>query len=97
VSRNDGRDAELRRLADEMEGVFYQQLFQAMRATLPESENALTRTGNDLFGAMMDDHMAEAAAMQTSGGLGAALYRQLAGAVSTHSNADAGPGAGDEG
>ncbi len=70
--------AELRRLADQLQGVFIQQLFQAMRDTVPESGSAFGRAGSEMFGGIMDEHLAEVASAKLERGLGEALYRQLA-------------------
>ena len=78
-----------------MEGMFYQQLFSAMRATIPQSDSALSRTSDEMFGPMMDEHMAEAAAAQRVSGLGEALYRQLV-AAATSSTTNSGAQGGDE-
>lgn len=78
----DGRvsdpDARLRATADLFEGVFYQELFKAMRETVPESG----LTGGDsqaIFSSMMDQHVAESAAQRATDGLGEALYHRLRG------------------
>ena len=74
-----GDRAELRALADQLQGVFIQQLFKAMRDTVPESGSAFGRAGQEMFGGIMDEHLAEEAAAQLSRDLGQALYRQLSG------------------
>jgi len=73
------RNSNLREVAKQLEGVFLQQLFQAMRAAAPEGTTATARTSNDFFGSMMDEHLANAATSQLSNSLGEALYRQLVG------------------
>jgi Rod binding domain-containing protein len=59
-----------------LEGVFLAQLFQALRATVPESGLG-TAPGTDVFTAMLDERLAELAAQRLRGGMGDALYRQL--------------------
>ena len=71
--------AELRKLADQLQGVFIQQLFKAMRDTVPENGSAFGRAGSEMFSGIMDEHLAEAASVQLQKGLGQAIYRQLSG------------------
>lgn len=68
--------ARLRQAAHQLEGVFLAQLFQAIRATVPEGEGAAQ--GEAMFTAMLDDAVAARAADRLDRGLGEALYRQLA-------------------
>jgi flagellar protein FlgJ len=78
AGRIDDADARLRATADLFEGVFYQELFKAMRETVPDG--GLTGgTGQDVFSSMMDQHVAESAAARASNGLGDALYHRLRG------------------
>lgn len=70
--------AELRRLSHELEAVFLQQLFQAMRASVPSGGLAGPSPGEDLFTALLDQTVASEAAARSTRGLGEALYRQLA-------------------
>lgn len=69
--------AAIRRLADELEGVFLSQLFQAMRSTVPEGGLVEESSGEEMFRAMLDEQLAQAAATQWKAGIGAALYEQL--------------------
>lgn len=68
---------ELRQATRALEGVFLSQLFQAMRATVPESDFLETSAGMETFQSMFDDQMAEVLAQSTEGGLGDLLYDQL--------------------
>jgi Rod binding domain-containing protein len=68
--------AQLRTLARSLEGVFLAQMFQAMRAAVPQGE-APTAPGQDLVTALLDERLAELAAQRLRGGMGDALYRQL--------------------
>lgn len=76
----DAIDAQLRETARQLQGVFVQQLFQAMRETVP-SENALVSggLGEDIFRGMFDEHLAEAvpASLGDANGLTDAIVRQL--------------------
>jgi peptidoglycan hydrolase FlgJ len=72
-----GQDAKLRRTAQQLESVFVEQLFKAMRATVPENDIAGGGFGEEVFTGLMDQHVAEGAALRWERGLGAALYRQL--------------------
>jgi Rod binding domain-containing protein len=68
--------AELHKMSRALEGVFVAQLFQAMRATVPE-ESTDASPGREMFTAMLDERMADAAADRMHGGIGDALYHQL--------------------
>jgi Rod binding domain-containing protein len=72
----DAQRAKLRKAAHQLEGVFLAQLFQAMRATVPQAEGE-TSEGQAMFTSMLDDEFASRAADQLHRGLGEALYRQL--------------------
>lgn len=73
-----GEAARLRKLAAEVEGVFMQQLFKAMRETVPAGGMFDGGSGEDIFTGMLDEHISDVAAARQRNGLGEALYRQLA-------------------
>lgn len=68
---------ELRRLAHQLESVFLNQLFQAMRASVPRDEGGAS-AGGEMFQAMLDQRVAEVASERMRSPLGEALVRQLA-------------------
>ena len=70
--------AQVRALAQQLEGVFLNQLFQAMRATVPQGGALDGAPGQEMFTQMLDESMASEAAKHLTRGLGDALYRQLA-------------------
>lgn len=70
--------ADLRRLSNELQAVFLNQLFQAMRASVPESEGLGSDPGRQLFTQLFDERVAAAASERMHRGIGDALYRQLA-------------------
>lgn len=70
-------DARLKKAAQQMEGVFVQQLFKAMRETVPDGELARGGMGEEIFTGLLDQQVAESAALGWERGLGASLYRQL--------------------
>jgi len=74
-----GKEGQLRAAADLMEGAFFQELFKALRATVPESGLLGGGGGEEVFSSLMDQHLAEVAAGRLERGLGEALYRRLAG------------------
>lgn len=76
--RIQGDEARLRAATDALESTFYQELFKAMRASVPESGLLDGGTGEDAFTAMMDQHLSEVQATRSQGGLGQALYRWFA-------------------
>ncbi|MFQ5538160.1 MAG: rod-binding protein [Gemmatimonadota bacterium] len=69
-----GKAARLRAASRLLEGSFYQELFKVMRATVPEGGVLPSSAGQEMFQALMDEHLAEATAMRSEGGLGDALY-----------------------
>jgi peptidoglycan hydrolase FlgJ len=75
--RDSAHDARLRRTAQQLEGVFVQQLFKAMRDTVPENELAGGGLGEEIFTGLMDQNVADSAAGRWERGLGGAIYRQL--------------------
>jgi Rod binding domain-containing protein len=75
AGRIKGEDARLRAATDALEGSFYQELFKAMRDSVPESGLMDGGGGEDSFTALLDEHLSEVAAAQSEGGIGQALYR----------------------
>ena len=70
-------EAQLRRATGEMEAVFVQELFKAMRDTVPEGGVVDGGAGEEIFSSLMDQHLSGQVASGWDRGLGAALYRQL--------------------
>ena len=70
--------AEIRKLSHQLEGVFLNQLFQAMRETVPKGGVLEQSPGEEIFTSMMDQNLAARAADRMEHGLGEALYHQLA-------------------
>lgn len=70
-----GDDARLRAATDALEGAFYQELFKAMRSTVPQEGLVDGGGGEDAFNTLMDQHLSEVAASRNQGGIGQALYR----------------------
>jgi flagellar protein FlgJ len=70
-----GEEARIRAASDALEGAFYQELFKAMRETVPESGLVDGGGGEDAFNVLMDQHLSEVAASRNEGGIGEALYR----------------------
>jgi flagellar protein FlgJ len=88
------REQKLRKVTHQLEGVFVQQLFKAMRETVPQDEGVLTGgSGQDMFTGLLDEHLAAETPQQWNSGLGEALFRQLRGALAK-SGADATPSSG---
>jgi len=71
-------EAKLKKTAKQLEGVFVQQLFKAMRDTVPQDEGAVSGgTGEDMFTGLMDQHLAADTPTQWAHGLADAAYKQL--------------------
>lgn len=71
-----GSGQRLLEAARALEGVFAQHLVQAMRATVPGGGNP-DAPGADLYGALLDEHLAQTVAGDTRTGIAEAIYRQL--------------------
>ncbi len=69
--------AKLRKAAQNLEAVFLNQLFQAMRSTVPTGGVVEASPGEAMFTAMLDERLSQVAAQRMDRGLGEALYRQL--------------------
>jgi peptidoglycan hydrolase FlgJ len=76
-SRTDTLDERLRTVAARMEGVFVEQLFKAMRATVEPGGLTSNSLGEELFTGVMDQTIADQAAQGLDRSIGGALYRQL--------------------
>ncbi len=72
----EARDARLREATQQLEGVFMQHLMKSMRATVPNGGNP-DAPGADLYGSLLDEHLAQTVANKSSTGIAEALYRQL--------------------
>ena len=73
------KDAKLRKVAKDLEGVFVAELFKAMRETVPQDGLTNGGMGEDIFTSMLDQHLAPQVGDGWQGGVGEALYRQLRG------------------
>ncbi|GAB1342808.1 rod-binding protein [Gemmatimonas sp.] len=75
-------DRKLRETAKQLEGLFVQQLFKAMRDTVPQQDGIVSaNAGEDMFTGLMDQHLAAETPSQWEGGLAESVYRQLRGRV----------------
>jgi peptidoglycan hydrolase FlgJ len=72
-------DARLRKTAFQLEGLFVQRLFAAMRDTVPQDGLVPQGNGESTFTSMLDEKMAEQVPSQWNGehSLAQALYHQL--------------------
>jgi flagellar protein FlgJ len=79
AGRNGGAEAHarLRQAAHDLEAVFVNELFKAMRATTP-SEGILSQdAGQELFTGLLDERLSRIQAERADSALSRALYRQL--------------------
>jgi len=98
--RVQGEAARLRAATRLLEGTFYQELFKAMRQTVPDGGGPDGGAGEEIFTGMLDQHIADAAALRSERGLGEALYRHFARAAGIPEGGASGeppPGTGPEG
>jgi peptidoglycan hydrolase FlgJ len=84
-------DARLRQSSRDLEGAFVEQLFKAMRETVPENTLFSGGAGEEMFTSMMDSHLASQVPDGWNDGLGEALYRQLRAALGGAVPEDASP------
>jgi len=82
----------LRAATKQLEGVFVQELFKAMRETVPQDGLTNGGAGEDIFTGLMDEKMAAHVPEQWEHGIGESLYRQLRAAL-PHANHGAAPAA----
>ena len=81
-SRAASDEARLKKSAQQMEGLFVQQLYKAMRETVPSGEGVVDGgSGDEMFTGLMDEHLAADTPTQWAHGLAAAAYRQLRAAL----------------
>ena len=75
-------EVKLKKTAQQLESLFVEQLFKAMRETVPQGEGAVgAATGEDMFTGLMDQHLAADTPTQWAHGLADAAYRQLRAAL----------------
>ena len=89
------QDEKLRAVTKQLEGVFVQQLFKAMRETVPQDGLADGGAGEEMFTGMMDENIATQVPEQWAHGIGESLYRQLRAAL-PHANLGAAPADADD-
>ena len=85
----------LRAVAKQLEGVFVQQLFKAMRETVPQEGFANGGAGEEIFTGLMDETMATHVPDQWNRGIGESLYRQLRAALPPQVNPGVAPATAD--
>lgn len=72
------QEKKLRKAAGDLEGLFVQQLFKAMRDTVPKEEGIVSGgAGEDMFTGLLDQHLAAETPKGNPSGIAEALYRQL--------------------
>lgn len=75
-----GQEQRLRKTAQQLESVFVEQLYKAMRATVPQDEGVVSGgNAEEMFTGLMDQHLAADTPTQWDHGLADAIYRQLRG------------------
>ena len=79
-ARND--TAAMEKVANQLQSVFAEQLYKAMRATVPQGEGAFDGgSGEEMFTGLMDQHLAADTPTQWGRGLTDAIVRQLRGSL----------------
>jgi peptidoglycan hydrolase FlgJ len=93
VASAPGEDPKLRKVAQQMEGVFVQELYKAMRATVPQNDGVVGGgAGEEMFTGLMDQYLATETPHAWGRGLGEAIYEHLRGRIARE-GAAAAPGA----
>ena len=90
VSPSSSDEQRLRRTAQQLESVFVEQLYKAMRATVPQDEGVVSGgNAEEMFTGLMDQHLAADTPTQWDHGLADAIYRQLRGRLQHDATATA--------
>ena len=86
-------EAKLRRTALQLEGMFVQRMFAAMRETVPQEGYLGQSSAEQTFGSLLDEKLAEQVPNQWNGehSLAEALYRQLRNRLEAPADASAVP------
>ena len=71
------RDVRLKQVVEQLQGVFVEQLFKAMRETVPTDGATSGGPGESMFSSLMDQHLAGEVPTEWKHGIGESLYRQL--------------------
>ena len=88
-------EQKLRAVTKQLEGVFVQQLFKAMRETVPQDGLTDGGAGEEIFTGLMDEKIATHVPDHWERGIGESLYRQLRAAM-PHPNPGAAPADADD-
>lgn len=71
------QDAKLKKSAQQLEGVFVQQMFKAMRDTVPSDGMFSGGSGEQMFTGLLDERMAADTPAKWNHGLSEAIYKHL--------------------
>jgi len=71
------RDERLQQVVGQLQGVFVEQLFKAMRETVPTDGGFGGGSGEAMFNGLLDQHLSGAVPGQWEQGIGEAMLRQL--------------------
>ena len=77
AARSTDAAAQLRAASRDLEAVFVQQMFKAMRETVPEDGLMSGGSGEEMFTTLLDQHLAAEVPGRRHSELAEALYRQL--------------------
>lgn len=84
----DAQDAKLRQSSQQLEGVFVQQMYKAMRDTVPSDGMFSGGSGEQMFTGLLDERMAADTPAKWQHGLSEAIYKHLRQALpGAHANA----------
>ena len=91
ATAGDARLEKLRRSTSDLEGVFVEQLFKAMRDTVPTDGLLDGGSGEEMFTGLLDQKFSAEAPGQWKHGLSESLLRQLAGRLGSPPDGTAAP------
>jgi len=84
------QDVKLRKTAQQLEGVFVQQMYKAMRDTVPSDGMFSGGSGEQMFTGLLDERIAADTPAKWSHGLSEAIYKHLRQALPGAAHAPAG-------
>ena len=74
----DPQEKQMRKAAADLQGMFVQQLYKTMRASVPTDGGIVAQSqGEELFAGLMDERLAADTGTRWHRGLGDAIYRAL--------------------
>jgi flagellar protein FlgJ len=80
------QDAKLHKVSTQLEGVFVQEMYKSMRATVADAGPFGGGAGEEMFTGLLDEHIAADTPVKWKHGLSESIFRQLKDAVHAQSS-----------